>query len=239
MKKLLLALFVLVVVAVMCQAANVSFSYPVTGSKVPWKQTVMVTWTYTGHPASALVKLVLFQNGTEPANKVGNVVQNITLGAGSCPWRGGQLESGEYAGIGGNYYLRIISMNGDFNYFSPPFSIVLPKIPPEELHRKWYDLNPDPGCPMCGVFDIGALLAELGNPPPDLIGDLVILRNGRQVGLLGKLGQGGLSASSKVKLQFGAGDFALLGQANQGFEVAIVGAGGNILKRQALSLKLR
>ena len=92
---------------------------------------------------------------------------------------------------------------------------------------------------MCGVFDIGALLAKLGNPPPDVIGSLVLMRGGRQVGLLGRLGRGGLLPTEKVRLKFPADDFALIGQANQGFEVAILGESGNILKRQAISLKLK
>ena len=130
-------------------------------------------------------------------------------------------------------------MNGDSDYsdFSNPFSIVLPKIPIERLY-KWVELNPDPGCPMCGHFNIEDLLARLGNPV-DILGSLVILRNGRQVGQLGKLGQGGMLLNRMSKLQFGAEDFALLGLENQGFEVAIVGAGGNILKRQAISLKMK
>ena len=59
------------------------------------------------------------------------------------------------------------------------------------------------------------------------------------MGQLGKLGQGGMLLNRSANLQFGAEDFALLGQENQGFEVAIVGAGGNILKRQAISLKMK
>ena len=237
MKKLLLVLFVLVAVVAMGYAANVTFTYPTLNSEVTWKQTASVTWTFTGHPGSSLVKLVLFKGGTDAAHKVGNIVQNITLGSGSCMWKGGEHEGG-FASAGSDYYLRIVSMNGDFNYFSASFKIVLPKIPFEKLHREWVELIPEPGCPMCGVFNLEDLLARLGNPV-DIRGDLVILRNGRQLGVLGKLGQGGMLLNRMSKLQFGAEDFGLLGQANQGFEVAIVGAGGSILKRQALSLKLR
>jgi hypothetical protein len=237
MKKLVLPLFLLLVLAVMCQAANVTFTCP-TGCQLTWKQAGNIAWTYSGHPASSLVKLVLFKGGTGAAHKLGNIVQNISLGSGSYAWNVGEYEGG-FAGAGTDYYLKIVSMNGDFNYYSNAFPILLPKIPPFERYREYVDLNPDPGCPMCGVFNIGDLLERLGHPGPDVIGDLVILRGGRQVGLLGKLGHGGLSANQTVKLQFGADDFSLLGKQNQGFEVAIMGAQGNILKRQAISLKLR
>ena len=238
MKKLVLPLFLLFVLAVMCQAANVTITFPAAGSQLVLKSGVSITWSYSGYSASSLVKLVLFKGGTSSGHKVGNVAQNLTLGSGAYSWQAGEY-SGGFAGAGADYYLKIVSVNGDFNDFSDAFSIVLPKIPPFERYREYVELNPDPGCPMCGVFNIGDLLERLGHPGPDVIGDLVILRGGRQVGLLGKLGRGGLSANQTVKLQFGADDFSLLGKQNQGFEVAIMGAQGNILKRQAISLKLR
>jgi len=236
MKKSLLVLFVLCAVAVMSYAASVAITFPAAGSQLVLKSGVSITWSYSGYSASSLVKLVLFKGGTSSGHKVGNVAQNLTLGSGAYSWQAGEY-SGGFAGAGTDYYLKIVSVNGDFNDFSDAFSIVLPKIPIEKFHE-YTVLNPDPGCPMCGVFDIGALLAKLGNPPPDVIGSLVLLRNGRQVGLLGKLGSGGLLPTEKVKLRFPADDFALIGQANQGFEVAILGESGKILKRQAISLKL-
>jgi hypothetical protein len=241
MKKAVMSLLVWVAVAAICHAATISITFPNGGEQLPLKKTVTVTWTLMGYPTSPYAKLVLFKGGTDSAHKVGNIVKNIHITYGeNFVWQVGSYEGG-FAGIGDDYYLRIISMNGDsdFSDFSNnPFSIVLPKIPIER-YREYVELNPDPGCPMCGVFDIGDLLEKLGHPSPDVIGDLVILRGGRQVGLLGKLGRGGLSSNQTVKLQFGAEDFSLLGQQNQGFEVAIMGAQGNILKRQAISLKMR
>jgi hypothetical protein len=100
------------------------------------------------------------------------------------------------------------------------------------------ELDPDPGCPMCGVFNLEDLLARLGNRLPP-IGRLVILRNGRQVGQLGVL-SGGLLLNRMSKLRFAVEDFALLGQENQGFEVAILDVlRPHVLKRQAISLKMK
>ena len=226
----------------MGHAAYVEITYPNGGEKLSLKKSVTITWIYSGTIDSSMVKLVLFKGGTDAAHKVGNIVQNISIRIasmhGAYTWQVGAYEGG-FAGVGNDYYIKIISMNGDFSDFSNnPFSIVLPKIPFEKLHREWVELIPEPGCPMCGHFNIEDLLARLGNPV-DILGSLVILRNGRQVGQLGKLGQGGMLLNRMSKLQFGAEDFALLGQENQGFEVAIVGAGGNILKRQAISLKMK
>jgi hypothetical protein len=247
MKKSLLALFVMCAVETMCYAIQIQVRSPNGQEKWKLGSTQTISWSLFGTPAIdvTLVKLVLFKGGTASTNKIGNIVQNIAVGplhvtpqiSGTFDWTAGTYEGG-VAPAGSDYYIRVISMNGQPSDFSDgPFSLVFSK-PPFKIERKFVEWNPDPGCPMCGNFDIGDLLARLGNPV-DITGDLVILRNGRQVGLLGKLGQGGLSPDQKVKLRFGADDFALLGQENQGFEVAIVGAGGNILKRQAISLKLK
>jgi len=241
MKKALMMLFVWIAVAALCDAANLTITFPNGGEKLPLKQTVTVTWTLLGYPTSVMAKLVLFKGGTDAAHKVGNIAHDVHVThEPTFEWQVGSYEGG-FAGVGNDYYLRIISTNGadDFSDFSNgPFSIVLPNIPIERFHE-YIELNPDPGCPMCGVFDIGVLLAKLGNPPPDVIGSLVLMRGGRQVGLLGRLGRGGLLPTEKVRLKFPADDFALVGQANQGFEVAILGESGNILKRQAISLKLK
>ncbi len=240
MKKVFFALFVFCVAAVMCHAATLTITFPNGGEQLPLKKTVTVTWTLWGYPTAVMAKLVLFKGGIDQAHMVGNIAQNVHVThEKTFEWQVGSYEGG-FAGVGNDYYLRIISMNGadDFSDFSNnPFSIVLPKIPIERFHE-YVELNPDPGCPMCGSFDINDLLARLGNPV-DIIGNLVILRNGRQVGLLGKLGRGGLLMNRMAKLQFGADDFAMIGQANQGFEVAIIGDSGNILKRAPISLRMR
>jgi hypothetical protein len=234
MKKAVMSLLVGVAAAAMCHAATISITFPNGGEQLPLKNFVLIGWQHGGTIDESLVKIVLFKGGTDSAHKVGNIVQNIPIGnslSATYNWQAGAYKGG-FAGPGHDYYIKIITMDGNFSDFSNnPFSIVLPKIPIER-YREYVELNPDPDCPMCGVFDIGALLAELGNPPPDLIGNLVILRGGRQVGLLGRLGRGGLSANQTAKLQFAAEDFSLLGKQNQGFEVAIMGAQGNILKRR-------
>ena len=104
MKKLLLALFVLVVAAAMCHAVNIAINFPSGGEKLPLKQTVTVTWSYMGYPASAYAKLVLFKGGTDSAHKVGNIVQNLHITYGEdYQWQVGAYEGG-FAGVGTDYY---------------------------------------------------------------------------------------------------------------------------------------
>ena len=247
MKKVFFALFVFCVVAAMCPATVP----PPPAITQPNGGESLISET-TGNDLLDLLRISgygnrlrfdIVQGGEDQAHKLGYITQNhyplCASGACSFQWEVGAYEGGN-AGPGNDYYIEIVlTYNGDYSDFSDnPFSIVPPKIPIERLHG-FVEFNPDPGCPMCGVFNIGDLLEKLGHPGPDVIGDLVILRGGRQVGLLGKLGRGGLSANQTVKFQFGAEDFSLLGKPNQGFEVAIMGAQGNILKRQAISLKMR
>jgi hypothetical protein len=240
MKKSLLVLVVLCLVVALGHAATLTITFPNGGEQLPLKKTVTVTWTLMGYPTAVMGKLVLFKGGTDAAHQVGTISQSVHVTHEKIfEWQVGSVEGGS-VGVGNDYYLRIISLNGadDFSDFSnAPFSIVLPKIPIERFHE-YVELNPDPGCPMCGIFDIGALLAQLGNPA-GVAGNLVILRNGRQVGLLGKLGSGGLLPTARVKLRFPADDFAQIGRGGEGFEVAIIGDSGNILKRAPISLKMK
>ena len=240
MKKLLWVSLIFVWTASMCHAGQVIISFPNGGEELLLGKKVTITWNMIGYPSSVFAKLALYKGGTNQANLVGYIDQNVHIShAPVYEWQVGKYEGGS-AGVGNDYYLRFISLDGasDFSDFSnAPFSIVLPRIPVQKLY-KWVELNPVPGCPMCGIFDLNGLLAKLGNPV-NLVGDLVILRHGRQLGKLGKLGQGGMLLNRAPKLQLAAADFALLGKENQGFEVAIVGARGTILKRQAITLKMK
>ena len=240
MRKAFVAMFVLVMTSAMCQAVPITITFPNSGEKLFLKQTVTITWTMMGYPTSVYAKLALYKGGTAQANFVGYIDQNVHISYEKVyQWQVGKYEGG-FAPVGTNYYLRFISLNGasDFSDFcNQPFSIVLPKIQVGKL-LTWVELNPVSGCPLCGNFDLNDLLARLGNPV-NFDGNLVLLRNGRQMGLLGKLGQGGVLTNRVPKLQFLAGDFAVLGQENQGFELAIVSAKGIILQRKAISLKMK
>lgn len=240
MKKLLRAFFVLIWTAALCHAASITITFPNGGEELLVGKKVNVTWYMQGHPTSVYAKLALYKGGTDQAHLVGYIDQHVHIShAPVYEWQVGKYEGGS-AAVGNGYYLRLISLDGaaDFSDFSnAPFSIVLAKIPVQKLY-KLVEINPVPGCPNCGSFDLNDLLAKLGNPV-NMVGDLVVLRNGRQLGKLGRLGQGGMLMNRAPRLQFMAGDFALIGKENQGFEVAIVGARGIILQRQPISLKMK
>jgi hypothetical protein len=87
-----------------------------------------IQWTYSGIPDSTLVKLVLFKDGT----KLGNIVENISIGgggAGARAWTVGNWEGGGPAAEGGGYRIRIRDMDGKYPYLDsvPPFSITVMK----------------------------------------------------------------------------------------------------------------
>ena len=88
--------------------------------------TARIQWTYSGIPDTALVKLVLFKGGIAPANKIGNIVQNIPIGSGGTGGRNWNVPGyeGGTAAAGSGYYIRIISMDGTFRDESDrPFAI--------------------------------------------------------------------------------------------------------------------
>jgi hypothetical protein len=240
MKKTLPMLFVLLAFAAMCHATFITVTVPNGGEKLILKKYALVGWQHGGTIDESLVKLVLFKGGTDEGHKVGTIAQSIPIGyslSATYNWQVGAYEGG-FAVPGNDYYIKVITMDGNFSDFSDnPFSIVPPMIPIERL-QGFVEFNPDPGCPMCGIFEIGALLAQLGNPS-GVAGNLVLLRNGRQVGLLGRLGRGGLLPTARVRLKFPADDFAQIGRGGEGFEVAIIGDSGNILKRAPISLRMR
>ena len=240
MKKIFLTLFLVIATVALCQAVSFRISFPNGGEELRPNQSVKVTWVLMGYPTAVYAKLALYRGGTSQANFIGYINQHVHMTYEKVyDWQVGKYEGGQ-AAVGTGYYLRFISLDGasDFSDFSDgPFSIVLPKIHVGKV-LTWMELNPVPGCPMCGNFDLNDLLARLGNPV-NFEGNLVLLRNGRQVGLFGKLGQGGVLSNRVPRLQFTAGDFAVLGQENQGFEVAIIGARGIILQRKAISLKMK
>ena len=62
------------------------------------------------------MKLVLFKDGLNPENKIGNIVENISIGtggAGMYSWKVGNYEGGT-AAKGGGYKIRIRDMNGAY-----------------------------------------------------------------------------------------------------------------------------
>lgn len=86
-----------------------------------------ITWAYSGLPDSARVKLVLFKDGTGPANRLGNIVQNHPIGRGGSGvyfWSVGRYEGGTAPGCNRCYYVRVLTMDENHkDDGSAPFSI--------------------------------------------------------------------------------------------------------------------
>lgn len=247
MRRFLIGAAFLVVLACLCQAGTVNITNPTVGDESYLvSSNVTITWNYSGIPDGSLVKLVLFKGGTVGANKVGNIVQNISIGAGglgSYAWHAGQYDGGyscsnKAAAAGPLYYIRIISMNGDFSDFSDhPFQISCLQIRPDRF--RFFEFDPIPECPVCGMFDPRDLLGRI-NPDDILFGKefrIVLRRGNRQVGDLGKVGPNGLALGGAVRIQFLRDDFALIGKGGGGFELAYIGENGRILGTETIVLR--
>ena len=115
MKKYLFVSLALMLLGAVLPAQSLTLTSPNGGQD--WaiggpNQTV--SWTYSGYPDGSLVKLVLFKDAVDPAHKLGNIVENISIGAGgrgSYSWVVGSYDGGT-AVAGSGYYIRVIDMNG-------------------------------------------------------------------------------------------------------------------------------
>lgn len=86
-----------------------------------------ITWKFLDISDATRVKLVLFKDGTGPANKLGNIVQNIPIGRdglGSHSWSVGNYEGGTAPDSVRCYFIRVITMDGtQRDESNAPFSI--------------------------------------------------------------------------------------------------------------------
>ena len=86
-----------------------------------------IIWIYSGIPDSTRVKLVLFKDGTGPANRLGDIVQNHPIGRngnGVYFWSVGRYEGGTAPSCNRCYYIRVITMDeNNRNEGNAPFSI--------------------------------------------------------------------------------------------------------------------
>jgi hypothetical protein len=103
-------------IALPALAKNITITSPVTG--VIWQigKHQNITWTVSGIPASAPVRIVLWQNGS----KMDNIALGLTAGQGSYDWAVGSYQGGQ-APAGSGYSIRIrtedssaIGNSGDF-----------------------------------------------------------------------------------------------------------------------------
>lgn len=120
MRKPILTAVMIVGIIGLIPAQSLTLTSPNGGENWPAGSTQNVTWTYSGIPDTAFIKLVLFKDG----NKIGNIVQNVSIRAGSYSWRVGDHEEGA-AAAGGGYRIRIRDMNGTYplDESNNPFTI--------------------------------------------------------------------------------------------------------------------
>ena len=235
--------------------AAIELDYFPPGQNIPLTKNFAIY--YMWEPGNLAVpptsfKLELFKGAASPANYIGLIAQNIPLGkpgvnqtgggspdnGGTYIWKAGTLIGGQ-APAGNGYCVRAVTMDGQITSYCYGFNLVEP--PPTNLNiirdKGFILVQRDPGCIMCGVFDIGALLAQAGFPAGSA-GNLVLLRNGTQAGALGKLRAGGVPPGQKVKLQLTAADLALIQRGGQGFELAIIDDMGKIMRSKQIVLKM-
>lgn len=205
-------------------------------------------------PPPTLFKLELHQGGTAHTSDVGQLIgiiaQSIPLGnpgvnqtgggsvenGGVYIWKAGTLLSG-LAPAGNGYCVRAVTMDRRITSYCYYFNLVEPPAHQVNLEPILdFVLAADPLCPMCGVFDIGLLLAHAGYPP-DLAGSLVLLRDGQRAAVLGRLGPAGLAPGQKVNVRFAARDMDLIRNGGLGFMLAIIGDSGRNLYSRPIRLK--
>jgi hypothetical protein len=232
MKKIILMCVFGLVVFGMAYGQGFVITSPNGGEDWKFGTTHAITWGSSS--MSGNVKIGLFKGGTH----LGNIVEHQFYQTGVNWHVGDPLLNGAAYGAGSDYKIQVQS-EVDWHWKDQSdndFTLSTLKFRPERYRE--YEIWRDPGCPMCGIFNIRELLEKLGNPP-DFWGELVILRNGKPVADLGKLGRDGKLLGEKVKVKLAAGDFAALGQGAQGFELAVLGPTGIVLNSQVVKLRLK
>lgn len=106
MKKTLIMLFVLFVFLAIC-FGHLKDEFTCPCSDTPNYRSdfikghmVRIKWNSFNHPVATKVRLVLYKGGMDEGHKIGNIAQNIPIGAGDYYWKVGTIEGG--AVWGGN-----------------------------------------------------------------------------------------------------------------------------------------
>jgi hypothetical protein len=150
--------------------ARILFSSPKDHGTYLIGEMLKIKWSYSGIPDGTLVKLALFQIGGQE-KKVGNIVQNISIGAGgksSYDWRVGTIEGGA-ADAGTSFEIRISDMGGKFP-LSPwddktRFSIQgqVGNLPDLKVSNIFYDYDGQNGFLHITVFNNGPMFTFEGD----------------------------------------------------------------------------
>ncbi len=109
-------------------------------------------------------------------------------------------------------------------------------IPPFHL-KKYLECRPFPGCPGCLTLDLRKLVQSIGDPAIKV--QVVLLRNGRQVALLGEAGRGRqLPAQSRITLPAAERRLENVRRL-AGFQLQVLGARGRVLASEEITLNIK
>lgn len=111
MKKIARVLLFPILMSAWLSAQNITVTSPKAGETWTLNTSKVISWTYSGIPDTALVKLILFKGDT----KIGNIVQNVSIKKGFCSWKAGDYEGGT-AVAGSGYKIRIRDMDGKYPF---------------------------------------------------------------------------------------------------------------------------
>ncbi len=102
--------------------------------------------------------------------------------------------------------------------------------------QKYFNCKLIPGCTACLKLDLAELIQSIGNPVEQV--QVVLLRNGKQVAVLGQAGPGRkLPAQVQIKLPAADANITSLKQAT-GFQVKVLGGNGQVLASEEVTLKI-
>jgi hypothetical protein len=114
-------------VAVAAFGQTATMTSPAAGASWAMGTQQTISWNWKGNAA---IKLVLVQqNGA----KVGVIKSGLQLSAGSYSWKVGTLEAGTPPPAGGNYRIRISTMDSTIIHAGPVFSILTPATPMQQM----------------------------------------------------------------------------------------------------------
>jgi len=127
MKKKLIFVITLWIVAAAAFGQTATMTSPAAGASWAMGTQQTISWNWKGNAA---IKLVLVQqNGA----KVGVIKSGLQLSAGSYSWKVGTLEAGTPPPAGGNYRIRISTMDSTIIHAGPVFSILTPATPMQQM----------------------------------------------------------------------------------------------------------
>jgi len=114
----------------------------------------------------------------------------------------------------------------------PPTKFVIPHFHLEKYIECWRV----PGCPGCLKLDLGQLIRTLGDPLERM--QVVLLRNGVQLAMLGEVGRGlRLPAHFQITLPGDAGITRQRQVAN--YQLRVLGKNGRVLASEDVTLKIK